>query len=124
MKPNARSSVLSPKEFSMKAILLLMLIVGAAVCSIAGPSSWPEGSWDDWHYESRMARQEARRAREQARREVRQATEHARGVAREAHRQAFEGRMEMRREERQFLREMRQQRLEVEREVRDAFRPR
>jgi hypothetical protein len=108
MKPNARFSVLSPKEFSMKVILLLMLIVGAAVCSIAGPSSW-----NDWRDESRYARQEARRAREEGRR-----------AAREAHRQAFEGRMEMRREERQFLHEMRQQRLEVEREVRDAFRAR
>jgi hypothetical protein len=121
MKPNGGTSVLSPKEFSMKAILLLMLIVGAAVCSIAGPNS---SSWDDWRYESRMARQEARRAREEGRREARQAIEHARRTAREAHRQAFESRIEMRREEQQFLREMRQRRLEVEREVREAFRAR
>jgi hypothetical protein len=94
----------------MKAILLLMLIAGAAVCSIAGPNS---SSWDDWRYESRMARQEARRAREEGRR-----------AAREAHRQAFESRIEMRREEQQFLREMRQRRLKVERDVREAFRAR
>jgi hypothetical protein len=82
----------------MKVLFLLMLIVGAAVCSIGGTNTW-----DDWREESRHARQEARRAHEEARREARQAIEHARRAVREAHRQAFESRMEMRREERQFL---------------------
>jgi hypothetical protein len=130
MKPNARFSVLPPKEFSMKLILVLMLVLGAAVCSIASPTrSCQESSWNSWREETRYARERARQARddarrtaEEARREARRATEDARRMAREARREAFESRIEMRREERRFLREMRQQGREVEREVRDTFR--
>jgi hypothetical protein len=118
------------KGVAMKLIILLMLVVGAAVCSIASPTrSWQDNPWDSWREEARQARQQAREAREdarrageQARREARQATEEARRVAREVRRDAFENKLQMRREERQFLREMRRQKLEVEREVRDAFR--
>jgi hypothetical protein len=95
----------------MKVILLMLLVAGAAVCSIA-----PD-SWDQWRADSRIAREEARRARYHAREEVRRAT-------REARRQIYESRLAMRREKLEFLREMRRQRLEVHQEVRDAFRSR
>jgi hypothetical protein len=120
MKPNPLFRVLPPKEFSMKVILLVLLVVGAAISSMAGTTG--SCSWDEWRAESRYAREEARRAREEARREVRRATEDARHAIRDARRQAFQSRMEMHREKMEFLREMRQHRLEVEREVRDSFR--
>ena len=55
----------------MKVILLMLLVAGAAVCSIA-----PD-SWDQWRADSRIAREEARRARYHAREEVRRATREA-----------------------------------------------
>ena len=45
----------------MKVILLLMLVVGAAVSSIAGSCSW-----DTWRAEARQARLEARQVRLEA----------------------------------------------------------
>jgi hypothetical protein len=131
-KPNAQFSVLCPKELSMKVILVLILVLGAAVCSIASPTrSWQDSSWDSWRQETRAARQrareareDARRAAEQARRDARRATEEARRMASQARREAFESRMEMRRDEQRFLREMREQKREVERQVREAFRDR
>ena len=105
----------------MKAILVLMLIAGAAVCSLASPTrSWQDDSWSTWREEARHARQQARQAREEARR----AALEARRMAWEARRDAIRSRMEARREEQNFLRQMRQQKLEVEREVREAFRSR
>jgi hypothetical protein len=87
----------------MKLILLLMLVAGAAVCSMASPGSW----------ERRHARQEALRAKQQIRRSIQRARH-----------EAFLSKMEMRREREQFLRDMRRQKREVQREVRDAFRDR
>src|SRR5579864_5083785 len=107
MKPNPGFSVLPPKEFSMKVLLVLLLIAGAAVRTIAGSCSWRYD--DDWrterHYaaeRAREAREDARRAAMEARQEARHATEHARRIAREARREALESRMEIYREEREF----------------------
>ena len=72
----------------MKVILLLMLVVGAAVSSIAGTCSW-----DTWRAEARQARQEARQLRLETYR-----------IQREARRSAFAARFEMRREMRDAFR--------------------
>lgn len=86
----------------MKLILLPVLLILAAICSLGGPRRWDGQS--EWRAESRRARAEARRSVSQARRA------------------AMESRMEMEREKRDFLREMKRQEMQVRRDVREAFR--
>ncbi|HVO98436.1 MAG TPA: hypothetical protein VMT15_10240 [Bryobacteraceae bacterium] len=92
----------------MKLILLPVVLVIAAICSLASPHRYYCSEWrsDAWRYEARRAEREVRRS------------------AWETRRAAMESRAEILREKREFLREMRRQEMEVRREVREAFRGR
>ncbi|MGD1093213.1 MAG: hypothetical protein ABSB35_14635 [Bryobacteraceae bacterium] len=96
MKPIAGFAVLSSQGVSpkMKIALAMLLLAGAAF-------AW---SHDDWRYEFRRERTEARQARMEVRRDVRQTR--------------LETLRELREERMRFRREM----IEQRREMRESFR--
>ena len=106
----------------MKLILLPIVLVLAAVCSLASQGNrYRDSYWDDWRIQARQARDEVRR--ETLHRSApKSGAPLTRLAEREARRAAYEERMASQRERREYLLEMRRQEMEVRREVREAFR--